>query len=63
MLMGQVCFFIVVYFCIFRGLYYGSYASPKELLLCFRVVILLLTIVTASIGYVLPWGQFSPFFY
>jgi ubiquinol-cytochrome c reductase cytochrome b subunit len=52
-------FFIVVYLHIFRGLYYGSYASPRELVWCLGVVILFLMIVTAFIGYVLPWGQMS----
>merc|ERR1711933_659421 len=52
-------FFIVVYLHIFRGLYFGSYASPRELVWCVGVVILLLMILTAFIGYVLPWGQMS----
>nr|YP_008816157.1 apocytochrome b [Roya obtusa]YP_009755745.1 apocytochrome b [Roya anglica]AGZ90367.1 apocytochrome b [Roya obtusa]QIQ22984.1 apocytochrome b [Roya anglica] len=56
---GASMFFIVVYLHIFRGLYYGSYASPRELVWCMGVVILLLMIVTAFIGYVLPWGQMS----
>lgn len=56
---GASMFFLVVYIHIFRGLYYGSYASPRELLWCMGVVILLLMIVTAFIGYVLPWGQMS----
>jgi ubiquinol-cytochrome c reductase cytochrome b subunit len=56
---GASMFFLVVYIHIFRGLYYGSYASPRELLWCIGVVILLLMIVTAFIGYVLPWGQMS----
>lgn len=56
---GASMFFIVVYLHIFRGLYYGSYASPRELVWCLGVVILLLMIVTAFIGYVLPWGQMS----
>ena len=43
----------------FRGLYYGSYASPREFLWCIGVIILLLMIITAFIGYVLPWGQMS----
>lgn len=43
----------------FRGLYYGSYASPREALWCIGVIILLLMIATAFIGYVLPWGQMS----
>ncbi|KAH8974890.1 hypothetical protein BDL97_01G125900 [Sphagnum fallax] len=60
---GASMFFIVVYLHIFRGLYYGSYASPRELVWCLGVVILLLMIVTAFIGYILPWGQFGPSFY
>jgi ubiquinol-cytochrome c reductase cytochrome b subunit len=56
---GASMFFIVVYVHMFRGLYYGSYASPRELLWCIGVIILLLMIITAFIGYVLPWGQMS----
>jgi ubiquinol-cytochrome c reductase cytochrome b subunit len=56
---GASMFFIVVYVHLFRGLYYGSYASPRELVWTVGVVILLLMIVTAFIGYVLPWGQMS----
>jgi ubiquinol-cytochrome c reductase cytochrome b subunit len=56
---GASMFFIVVYLHIFRGFYYGSYASPRELVWCAGVVILLLMIITAFIGYVLPWGQMS----
>jgi len=52
-------FFIVVYLHILRGLYYGSYASPREFVWIVGVVILLLMIITAFIGYVLPWGQMS----
>ena len=53
---GASMFFIVVYLHLFRGLYYGSYASPRELVWIVGVVILLLMILTAFIGYVLPWG-------
>ncbi len=60
---GASMFFIVVYLHIFCGLYYGSYASPRELVWCVGVVILLLMIVTTFRGYVLPWGQFGPSFY
>jgi len=56
---GASMFFIVVYLHIFRGLYYGSYASPRELVWVVGVAILLLMIITAFIGYVLPWGQMS----
>ena len=56
---GASFFFIVVYIHMFRGLYYGSYIHPKELLWCSGVVILILMIATGFIGYVLPWGQMS----
>ena len=56
---GATMFFIVVYIHIFRGLYYGSYKSPRELLWILGVVILLLMMATAFMGYVLPWGQMS----
>ncbi len=56
---GASMFFIVTYLHMFRGLYYGSYASPREFLWCIGVIILLLMIITAFIGYVLPWGQMS----
>ena len=52
-------FFIVVYIHMFRGLYYGSYKAPRELLWMLGVVILLLMMATAFMGYVLPWGQMS----
>lgn len=53
---GASMFFTAVYIHIFRGLFYGSYTSPREFIWCLGVVILLLMIVTAFIGYVLPWG-------
>lgn len=53
---GASFFFIVVYIHIFRGIYYSSYAQPRELVWLIGVVILLLMILTAFIGYVLPWG-------
>ncbi|MFN7000068.1 cytochrome b/b6 [Elioraea tepidiphila] len=56
---GASMFFIVVYIHIFRGLYYGSYKAPRELLWILGVVILLLMMATAFMGYVLPWGQMS----
>jgi ubiquinol-cytochrome c reductase cytochrome b subunit len=56
---GASMFFIVVYFHIFRGLYYGSYMAPREQLWCSGVVIFLLMMGTAFTGYVLPWGQMS----
>lgn len=56
---GASMFFIVVYFHIFRGLYFGSYSKPKQWVWVFGILILLLMIITAFIGYVLPWGQMS----
>jgi quinol-cytochrome oxidoreductase complex cytochrome b subunit len=56
---GASMFFIVVYVHIFRGLYYGSYKTPRELLWMLGVVILILMMATAFMGYVLPWGQMS----
>ena len=56
---GASMFFIVTYIHIFRGLYYGSYKAPRELLWMLGVVILLLMMATAFMGYVLPWGQMS----
>src|SRR5438034_7518075 len=56
---GASMFFAIVYIHLFRGLYYGSYKAPRELLWILGVVILLLLIATAFMGYVLPWGQMS----
>nr|AGH24383.1 apocytochrome b [Reclinomonas americana ATCC 50283] len=56
---GASMFFIAVYIHMFRGLYYGSYASPREFLWIIGVIILLIMILTAFMGYVLPWGQMS----
>ena len=56
---GASMFFIVVYIHMFRSLYYGSYKAPRELLWILGVVILLLMMATAFMGYVLPWGQMS----
>lgn len=56
---GASMFFIVVYAHICRGLYYGSYIKPREVLWCSGVVLLLLMMGTAFTGYVLPWGQMS----
>ena len=56
---GASMFFAVVYIHIFRGLYYGSYKPPRELLWWLGVVILLLMMATAFCGYTLPWGQMS----
>jgi quinol-cytochrome oxidoreductase complex cytochrome b subunit len=56
---GASMFFVVVYIHTFRGLYFGSYKSPRELLWWFGLVILVLMMATAFMGYVLPWGQMS----
>jgi quinol-cytochrome oxidoreductase complex cytochrome b subunit len=56
---GASMFFLVVYIHIFRGLYFGSYKRPRELLWWLGLVILLLMMATAFMGYVLPWGQMS----
>jgi len=56
---GASMFFLVVYIHIFRGLYYGSYKAPRELLWILGVLILLAMMATAFMGYVLPWGQMS----
>ncbi len=56
---GASMFFILVYIHMFRGLYYGSYKAPRELLWMLGVVILILMMATAFMGYVLPWGQMS----
>jgi ubiquinol-cytochrome c reductase cytochrome b subunit len=56
---GASLFFVVVYMHIFRGMYYSSGNQPRELVWITGVVILLLMIITAFIGYVLPWGQMS----
>jgi len=56
---GASMFFIAVYVHIFRGLYYGSYKDPREVLWILGVVIYLLMMATAFMGYVLPWGQMS----
>jgi len=56
---GASFFFLAVYIHIFRGMYYGSYKAPREILWIFGVTIFLLMMATAFIGYVLPWGQMS----
>jgi ubiquinol-cytochrome c reductase cytochrome b/c1 subunit len=58
-MVGASMFFVITYIHIFRGLYYGSYKAPRELLWMLGVVILLLMMATAFMGYVLPWGQMS----
>lgn len=56
---GASFFFIAVYIHIFRGMYYGSYKKPRELLWILGALIFLLMMATAFLGYVLPWGQMS----
>jgi ubiquinol-cytochrome c reductase cytochrome b subunit len=56
---GASFFFIVVYIHIFRGLFYGSYKAPREMVWMLGLVIFLLMMATAFMGYVLPWGQMS----
>ena len=56
---GGSAFFVVVYIHIFRGLYFGSYKSPREVVWWMGLIILLLMMATAFMGYVLPWGQMS----
>ena len=56
---GSSMFFIAVYIHMFRGLYYGSYKEPREVLWILGCIIYFLMIVTAFMGYVLPWGQMS----
>jgi ubiquinol-cytochrome c reductase cytochrome b subunit len=56
---GASLFFVVVYIHMFRGLYYGSYKAPREMVWLLGVVIFLLMAATAFMGYVLPWGQMS----
>lgn len=56
---GASFFFIAVYIHIFRGMYYGSYKNPREILWILGVLIFLLMMATAFMGYVLPWGQMS----
>ena len=56
---GASMFFIAVYIHIFRGMYYGSYKEPREVLWILGVIIYLLMMATGFMGYVLPWGQMS----
>ena len=56
---GASMFFVAVYLHIFRNLYYGSYKEPREILYILGVIIFLLMMATAFMGYVLPWGQMS----
>jgi len=56
---GASMFFLAVYVHIFRGMYYGSYKAPREVLWILGVIIYLLMMATGFMGYVLPWGQMS----
>lgn len=56
---GASMFFMVIYAHIARGLYYGSYKSPREMVWFFGIFIFLAMMATAFMGYVLPWGQMS----
>ena len=56
---GASMFFLAVYLHMFRGLYYGSYKAPREVLWILGCLIYLVMIITAFMGYVLPWGQMS----
>jgi ubiquinol-cytochrome c reductase cytochrome b subunit len=56
---GASLFFVAVYLHIFRGLYYGSYKAPREVTWIIGILIYLLMMATAFMGYVLPWGQMS----
>ena len=56
---GASMFFFAVYIHMFRGLYYGSYKEPREILWILGVIIYLLMMATGFMGYVLPWGQMS----
>ncbi|MGH8338416.1 MAG: cytochrome b, partial [Gammaproteobacteria bacterium] len=56
---GASMFFLAVYIHIFRGLYYGSYKAPREVLWILGVLIFLAMMATGFLGYTLPWGQMS----
>jgi ubiquinol-cytochrome c reductase cytochrome b subunit len=56
---GASMFFLAVYLHIFRGMYYGSYKEPREVLWILGVVIFMVMMATGFLGYVLPWGQMS----
>ncbi len=56
---GASFFFLAVYVHMFRGMYYGSYREPREILWIIGVIIYVLMIATGFMGYVLPWGQMS----
>jgi ubiquinol-cytochrome c reductase cytochrome b subunit len=56
---GASMFFVALYAHITRSLYYGSYKAPREILWWIGIIIFLLSMATAFMGYVLPWGQMS----
>jgi ubiquinol-cytochrome c reductase cytochrome b/c1 subunit len=56
---GASMFFLAAYIHMFRGMYYGSYKEPREVLWILGVILLILMIATGFMGYVLPWGQMS----
>src|SRR5712675_2432661 len=56
---GASMFFLAVYIHMFRGMYYGSYKEPREILWILGVIIYLLMMATGFLGYTLPWGQMS----
>ena len=56
---GASMFFLAAYIHVFRGMYYGSYKEPREVLWILGVIILILMIMTGFMGSVLPWGQMS----
>ena len=56
---GASMFFLAVYIHIFRSLYYGSYKSPREIIWMLGMIIYILMMAAAFMGYVLPWGQMS----
>ena len=56
---GASMFFLAVYIHIFRALYYGSYKAPREVIWIIGMIIYFLMMMTAFMGYVLPWGQMS----
>jgi ubiquinol-cytochrome c reductase cytochrome b subunit len=56
---GASMFFLATYIHMLRGLYYGSYKAPREIIWLLGCVLFFLLIATAFMGYVLPWGQMS----
>ena len=56
---GASMFFVVIYLHMFRGLLYGSYRKPRELIWIFGMIIYLMLMAEAFFGYLLPWGQMS----